>query len=127
MVYNFDQEKPVVWIGSSRKAVRAFPADARAHVGRALYRLQLGRDPVHWRPMPTVGDGVREIRVRSSAEGGMATYRVIYVARHPEAVYVLHTFQKKTRKTRKGDLDLARQRYREMLVIRRQKERDHGG
>lgn len=126
MVYNFNEEKPVVWIGGSRKAVRAFPADARTHVGQALYRMQLGRDPVHWRPMPTVGDGVREIRIRSSAEGGVAAYRVIYVARYPEAVYVLHAFPKKRRKTRKGDLDLARQRYGEMLGIRRQKELDHG-
>ncbi len=61
--------------------------------------------------MNSVGQGVREIRIRDET----GAFRVIYVAKLPEAVYVLHCFQKKTQKTRKTDLDLAGQRYRDLL------------
>jgi phage-related protein len=61
--------------------------------------------------MNSVGQGVREIRIRDA--GG--AFRVMYVAKFADAVYVLHCFQKKTQTTRKADLDLAGQRYRELL------------
>ena len=70
--------------------------------------VQVGRDPDDWKAMPTVGSGVREIRVRDEA----GAFRVIYVARFEDAVYVLHAFQKKTRQTSRADLELARARYR---------------
>lgn len=73
--------------------------------------VQNGREPDDWKPMHSVGQGVREIRIRDIT----GVYRVIYVAKFADAIYVLHCFQKKTQKTRKADLDLAGQRYRNLL------------
>ena len=75
-----------------------------------------GKDPADWKPMPSVGLGVNEIRVR---EGG--AFRVIYIAKFPEAVYVLHVFQKKARKTPKADVDVARKRFRDLVEERRRR------
>ncbi|WP_236717239.1 type II toxin-antitoxin system RelE/ParE family toxin [Acidihalobacter prosperus] len=91
--------------------LRAFPSDARREAGHQIDQVQNGRDPDDWKPMPTVGKGVREIRVRDAT----GAFRVIYVAKLAEAVYVLHCFQKKTQKTAKSDLELAGQRYRDLL------------
>jgi phage-related protein len=70
--------------------------------------VQVGRNPDDWKPMSTVGPGVCEIRVRDES----GAFRVIYVAKFKDAVYVLHAFQKKARKTSRADLELARARYR---------------
>jgi phage-related protein len=101
--------KPLRWLGSSRAAVRAFPSDARRDAGFQLYRVQQGHEPNDWKPMATIGAGVREIRVHTAGE-----YRVLYLATRPEGVYVLHAFAKKGRRTRKLDLDLARGRFKEL-------------
>lgn len=108
--------KPVSFIGDSLDEVRAFPNDARRIVGFQIDRLQQGLDPDDWKPMKTIGPGVREIRVRD----GTGAYRVIYIATLPDAVYVLHAFQKKTQATSKRDLDLATMRFKD-LVRRRQR------
>ncbi len=108
--------KPVAWLGDSREAVKTFPQLARQRAGRQLARVQDGLEPDSWKPMPSIGLGVNEIRVR---EGG--AFRVIYVAKFPEAVYVLHAFQKKARKTPSADVELARTRYRAMLNARKQR------
>lgn len=79
--------------------------------GLQLDRVQRGLDPDDWKPMPTVGPGVREIRVRDEA----GAFRVLYVARFAEAVYVLHCFQKKSGKTSRQDLELGRQRFKELV------------
>jgi phage-related protein len=73
-----------------------------------LFAVQVGRNPDNWKPMAGVGPGACEIRVRDPT----GAYRVIYVASFADAVYVLHAFQKKTQKTGRADLELARQRYR---------------
>jgi len=78
--------------------------------------VQAGREPTDWKPMPSVGLGVSEIRVRT---GG--AFRVIYMAKFVEAVYVLHTFQKKSRKTARADIDLAKRRFRELIEERRRR------
>ena len=101
--------KPLRWLGNARAAVRAFPSDARRDTGYELYLVQQGNQPTDWKPLPSVGPGVREIRVHVDGE-----YRVLYLATRPEAVYVLHAFGKKTQQTRKLDLDLARARLREL-------------
>ena len=106
--------KPVTWLGDSRQAVKDFPPITRQRTGRQLARVQEGLEPDSWKPMPSIGLGVNEIRVR---EGG--AFRVIYVAKFPEAVYVLHAFQKKARKTPKADVDLARKRFRDLVQERR--------
>ena len=77
----------------------------------SLIRSSTERDPDDWKPMNTVGRGVREIRIRDAA----GAFRVLYVAKFDDAVYVLHCFQKKTQKTSKADLNLAAQRYRDLL------------
>lgn len=107
--------KPVAWLGDSRDRVREFPDEARGRTGFELWEVQQGKEPSDWKPMPSIGIGVNEIRVR---EGG--AFRLIYVAKFSEAVYVLHAFQKKTRKTPRTDIELARTRYRAMLKDRKQ-------
>ena len=103
--------KPVEFLGSSLDDLRAFPLAAKREAGHQLDQLQHGQEPDDWKPMNTVGQGVREIRIRDAA----GAFRVIYVAKFADAVYVLHCFQKKTEKTPKTDLDLAAKRYRDLL------------
>jgi phage-related protein len=98
-------EKPVAWLGSSLDDLRAFPADARRVAGYQLGRAQQGLLPTDWKPMPTVGSGVLEIRVHTRVE-----HRVIYVAKFEDAVYVLQVFEKRTRQTPQRDIQLAQKR-----------------
>lgn len=98
-------EKPLIWLGDSRDAIRAFPEDARKVAGFQLWRVQRGLEPNDWKPMPSVGLGVQEIRIHTGTG-----HRVFYVAKFAEAVYVLHAFEKRARRTPQADLDLARQR-----------------
>jgi phage-related protein len=102
--------KPVEFLGDSLDALRRFPQDARRQAGFQLDRVQHGLDPDDWKPMKSIGVGVKEIRIRD-AEGA---FRVIYVAKFEEAVYVLHCFQKKAEKTEKAALVLARARLKEL-------------
>jgi len=95
------------FLGSSLADLRRFPAEARRDAGFQLDAVQRGLDPSDWKPLSTVGVGAREIRIHALGE-----WRVIYVARLAEAVYILHCFEKKSRKTREEDLVLARQRHR---------------
>ena len=99
--------KPITFCGDSLSALQAFPDTARQEAGFQLYRVQRRLDPADWKPMTTIGRGVREIRIRE----GAGAYRVIYVASFAETVYVLHAFQKKTQRTAKRDLDLAAERF----------------
>lgn len=100
--------KPVRFVGSAKDDLSAFPKSARTRAGHEIFMVQVGRNPDDWKPMSTVGSGACEIRVRDEA----GAFRVIYVAKFEDAVYVLHSFQKKTRKTSRTDLELARERYR---------------
>ena len=108
--------KRLVWLDDSRKRVRDFPDAARQRAGFELWEVQQGNDPSDWKPMPAVGSGVREIRVHADGE-----FRVLYVASFNEAVYVLHAFPKKSRRTPKLDIDLANARYRALVNVRRMK------
>jgi len=105
--------KPLVWLGSARRDVRAFPADARRRCGFQLRKVQQGLDPDDWKPFTTVGLSVREIRIQTER-----AYRVFYLATFDEAVYVLHAFEKKTRQTPLHDVNLAGDRYRALLKKR---------
>ena len=100
--------KGIVFLGDSRDRLRDFPEEARRTAGFQLRRIQQGLEPDDWKPMATIGPGVREIRVRES--GG--AFRVLYVTRIADAVHVLHAFQKKGQKTSRPDLDLAARRLR---------------
>jgi phage-related protein len=103
--------KPITFLGDSLKAVRGFPDDARRDAGFQLRRVQRGQQPEDFKPMPVVAIGVEELRVWCE-EG---TFRVMYLARLPEAVFVLHAFQKKTQATPQADIELAAKRYRELM------------
>jgi phage-related protein len=81
-------------MGSSKADLIAFPDEARREIGFQLEHVQEGMDPDDWKPMPTVGAGVREIRVRESS----GAFRCIYLATRPEGVYVLHCFHRRPRK-----------------------------
>ena len=100
--------KPVRFVGRAKDDLAAFPKSARTRAGYELFMVQVGRNPDNWKPMTSLGPGACEIRVRDPT----GAYRVIYVARFANAVYVLHAFHKKTQKTARADLDLAKQRYR---------------
>ena len=106
-------DKPLVWLGSSLDDVREFPDDARKEAGFQLRRVQKGLSPVDWKPMTTVGQGVIEIRIHTGRK-----YRVFYVAKFAEAVYVLHAFNKQTQKTPGRDIELAQRRYFELIRTR---------
>jgi phage-related protein len=103
--------KSVKFLGDSLKEICQFPEDARRESGYQLRRLQEGKAPEDFKPMPAIGKGVEEIRIWD----GAGTYRVVYIARLQDAVYVLHAFQKKTQQTSKRDIETARRRFIELM------------
>lgn len=97
-------------MGSSKEDLKAFPDNVVDDMGHQLFLVQCGLEPDDWKPMTTIGTGVREIRVRDAS----GIYRTVYLATRSEAVYVLHCFQKKTQQTALQDIRLARQRLKEI-------------
>ena len=108
--------KDLFWVGSALDDLRDFPPGARREAGHQLHLVQLGMEPGDWKPMPTVGSGVYEIRIRTEVE-----HRVFYIAKFTEGVYVLHAFEKKSQRTAKADIDLGQQRLRDVLAERRER------
>ena len=106
--------KAIVWLGASKDGLIGFPVDARRDAGYQLHRVQRGEEPSDWKPMIAVGPGVREIRIWDES----GTFRVVYLATRPEAIYVLHCFQKKTAKTSRREGELARRRLKSILEAR---------
>ena len=98
--------KALKFIGSSLDDLKNFPDEARRAAGFELYAVQSGLEPGDWKPMKAIGAGVKEIRIHVLGE-----WRVMYVAKFSDAVYVLHAFKKKSQKTNRQDIELARQRY----------------
>ncbi len=96
--------KAIRFCGRSLEVIRSFPAAAKRETGYQLDRVQHELEPTDWKPMPAIGSGVREIRIMHEGQ-----YRVIYVTKFADAIYVLHAFQKKTQKTRKHDIEAAKQ------------------
>ena len=103
-------EKPIIWVGTSIEDIRAFPEDARRDAGHFLHLVQQCLEPPDWKPMPSVGTGVYEIRIHTGLE-----HRVFYVAKYVEGIYVLHGFQKKTRKTPAPEIELGRRRLKQII------------
>jgi len=101
--------KDIRFCGRSLDLLRSFPAEAKRDAGHQLDRVQHGLEPTDWKPMPSIASGVREIRIMHEGQ-----YRVIYVTKFEDAIYVLHAFQKKTQKTRKQDIDAAKQALRQL-------------
>lgn len=106
-------DKPIYWIGTSKEDISSFPVEVKRKAGLQLRAVQQGLQPTDFKPMPVIGKGVAEIRVWTGD-----TYRIFYVAKFPEAVYVLHAFGKKTQKTSKKDIEVGKQRYQQMLEYR---------
>jgi phage-related protein len=107
-------DKPLLWLGSCRADVRAFPSEARRITGYELRRVQQGLDPRDWKSVSSIGTGVREIRVHTGRE-----HRVLYIASFVEGVYILHAFEKRGRKTQRQDLEIARKRLGALRIARR--------
>ncbi|HAU0842394.1 TPA: type II toxin-antitoxin system RelE/ParE family toxin [Legionella pneumophila] len=103
--------KPIRFLGDSLSRLREFDVDAKQDAGYQLDKVQRGEQPDDFKPMPSIGKGVEEIRIWDES----GTYRVIYTARLADAVYVLHAFQKKTQATAKRDIDLAKTRFTELM------------
>ena len=110
-IVKMTSSKRLEFLDSSLDDLRAFPLAAKREAGYQLDQVQNGREPDDWKPMNTVGQGVKEIRIRDDT----GAFRVICVAKFADAVYVLHCFQKKSEKTSKADVDLAADRYRDLL------------
>ena len=110
------QPKQLRWLGDSLEEVKAFSDDAKRSAGHQLGLVQAGLEPLDWKPMESVGAGVKEIRIRVET-----SYRVLYVAKFNEAVYVIHAFVKKTQKTSKRDIDLSAERYKALVRARNTK------
>jgi phage-related protein len=103
--------EPIEFRGAALTDLCRFPAAVRREAGYQPYQVQEGHDPDDWKPMNTIGQGVREIRIRQKD----GAFRVIYVAKFEDAIYVLHCFQKKTQKTSPEDIALASRRYKDLM------------
>jgi phage-related protein len=110
-------EKPVYWFGTSKEDLCEFPNEARREAGFALWKVQQGQPPPDFKPMSIVGQGVQEIRIRTED-----AYRIFYVAKFEEAIYILHVFQKKKQKTSQQDIQVAQRRYKDLTQQRQNQE-----
>lgn len=106
----FEEQKVIEWVGTSKEDLRDFPTIARQRAGYQLELIQDGEEPTDWKPMESVGKGVREIRIKCKD----GAFRVFYVVNRPEAIYVLHAFRKTTEKTEGRDIELARSRFKSL-------------
>jgi phage-related protein len=113
-----DDEKQIRWVGSAYDDLLAFPKEVRKEAGFQLGKVQAGLEPTDWKPFDEVGAGTREIRIRDAS----GIYRVMYLTKFEEAIYVLHCFQKKTQATSKQDKAIAAARYRAVVNAKEEKE-----
>ncbi len=107
--------KPIQFIGTSRQRLKEFPDQARRQAGYELGELQKGRMPYDWKPMSAIGPGTIEIRIHEPHE-----HRVICVSKFSEAIYVIHVFEKKSQKTLKRELEIARKNYAQIASLRKE-------
>ncbi len=110
-------EKQIRWVGILRRSA-GIPGEVRKEAGFQLGKLQAGIEPTDWKPFDDVGAGTREIRIRDAS----GIYRVMYVAKFEEAIYVLHCFEKKSQATRKQELAIAAARYRAVAGARKEQK-----
>ncbi|MCX7150127.1 MAG: type II toxin-antitoxin system RelE/ParE family toxin [Rhodocyclales bacterium] len=103
--------KELRFCGSSLDDLRKFPALSVREAGYQMDKVQNGKEPTDWKPMETIGTGVKEIRIQDEA----GAFRVIYLAKLVDAVYILHCFQKKTQQTSEKDIKLARKRFKDLM------------
>jgi len=103
--------KPVEFLGSSLSELRDFPLPIRRQAGYQIDKLQHGEEPDDWKPIKTIGACVQEIRLQDEA----GAFRVVYIAKLKDAIYVFHCFKKKTQRTAAHDIALASKRYNELM------------
>jgi phage-related protein len=113
-----DDEKEIRWVGSAYDDLLAFPQEPRREAGFQLGKVQAGLEPTDWKSFDAIGAGTKEIRIKDAS----GAYRVMYVAKFEEAIYVLHCFQKKARTTSKQDKTIAEARYRAVVNARKELE-----
>ena len=111
-------DKDIFWVGSAYDDLLAFPQDPRKEAGFQLGKVQAGIEPTDWKPFDDVGSGTKEIRIKDAS----GIYRVMYVVKFEEAIYILHCFQKKTQVTSKQDKAIAEARYRAVVNARKVKK-----
>lgn len=102
--------KPVEFAGDALERLRKFPRSARQRAGDQLLLVQQGDEPDDWKPMPSIGAGVRELRIWDAS----GAYRVIYLAKLADRLVVLHAFKKSTQATSRKDIELAKTRFRKL-------------
>jgi len=102
-----ENEKPIYWVGTSLKDLLALPDEVKREAGYQLHRVQNGLDPENWKPFKDIGPGVKEIRISDDGDA----FRVMYVAKFIDKIYVLHSFQKKSQKTSLKDIKITKTRY----------------
>jgi phage-related protein len=103
--------KEIEFCGSALDDLREFNVAVRQRMGQQLFKIQQGLEPDDWKPMTSIGSGVKEIRVKDIS----GAYRTVYIAKLPEKIYVLHCFQKKSQQTNQTDIDVAKTRLMEIL------------
>lgn len=113
----------VVWLGDSREVLRAFPSGVQQDLGYGLYQVQLGQMPPDSKPMRTVGPGVYELRDQDER----AWYRVFYLKKIADVIYVLHCFEKRTAQTERKDIEVAKERLKRLNEQQRTKEKRQTG
>jgi phage-related protein len=111
---------PIAWEGDSREVLKGFPEDVRQNFGFELWQLQLGERPSDYRPLTSIGPGVFELRDQDER----AWYRVVYLSRIEDVIYVLHCFEKKSREMPRKDFEKAKQRLKAVRT-RLAEERKH--
>ncbi len=102
--------KPIEFMGNTLNTIKSFPEIIKRETGYQLDRIQRGLDPLDWKPMSSIGLGVREIRIKQQGQ-----FRIIYIAKFDTAIYVLHAFSKKTQKTNQQDLEMAKDALKKLL------------
>jgi phage-related protein len=113
--------RPVRFMGDSREVLRELPDEVKSEIGFALERVQQGKMPVNAKPLKGIAPGVLEIV--SDFKGG--TFRAVYTVRFPRAVYVLHVFQKKSKRgiaTPKREIDLVKRRLAQVVELEAEQE-----
>jgi len=106
-----EKEKPIYWVGTSLKDLQALPDEVKKEAGYQLHRVQQGIEPENWKPFHEIGSGVKEIRIYDQS----GAFRIMYVAKFSEKIYVLHSFQKKSQKTSQNDINIAKARYKTIM------------
>jgi phage-related protein len=114
----------VTWEGDSREVLQSFPEDVRQNFGFELWQLQQGERPSNYRPLPSIGTGVFELRDQDER----AWYRVVYLSRINDMIYVLHCFEKKSREMPRRDFEKAKQRLKAVKArLAAEKKHEKGG